>query len=125
MQKGWMIAGDLDKCGAPLMTTMFAPGNSVKTTRKRWPWSAMYLLGPHYMRPQGTPGLPELVEFYRDWPASRCPRVCTDGAELRPMYSMDGSSRPWNVAFQQPGDKWQAEIANFFTSGPFHAEERD
>jgi len=129
MQKGWMIAGDLDKCGAPLMTTLIGTREFCEDNPETVAmFLRMYLRVQHYMRQQGTALAPELVEFYRDWAGfEMSEEFARMELELRPMYTLEEQLKAMEGSpFNSQADKWQADIANFFTSvGRFKAEERD
>ncbi|MFZ7126054.1 MAG: ABC transporter substrate-binding protein [Desulfobacterales bacterium] len=129
MQKGWKIAGDLHLCKAPLMTTLigvkeFCEENP-ETVAK---FLRMYLRVQHHMRNEGEKMVPELIEFYQEWAGyDMSPEFAKMELEMRPMFTYDEqiaalSGSPLN----SEADKWQADLANFFTEvGKFTPEERD
>ncbi len=128
MQKGWKIAGDLDNCGGPLMTTLIGE----KTFCEKNPkivakFLRMYLRVQHYMRKQGDKLVPELITFYNEWAGyEMSPEFAKLELNMRPMFTYEEqldalSGEP----LKTKADAWQADLANFFASvGKFSEQER-
>ncbi len=129
MQKGWKVAGDLDKCNAQLMTTLIG----VKDFCEKNPETVakflrMYIRVQQHMRKQGDKMVPELVEFYKEWAGyDMSPEFAKLELELRPMYTLEEQLDALKGSpFNSKADKWQESLAVFFTSvGKFKPEERD
>lgn len=128
MQKGWKIAGDLDNCGGPLMTTLIGE----KTFCEKNPeivakFLRMYIRVQHYMRKQGDKLVPELIAFYNEWAGyEMSPEFAKLELKMRPMFTYEEqldalSGKP----LKTKADTWQADLANFFASvGKFSEKER-
>ena len=129
MQKGWKVAGDLDKSNAPLMTTLIG----VKEFCEKNPETVakflrMYLRVQHHMRKEGAKLVPELIEFYQEWAGyEMSPEFAKLELELRPMFTYEEQLDALKGSpFNSKADKWQESLANFFTSvGKFKPEEKE